>query len=69
MTDYVITGLVKRRATLAGEIEALHERLRGLLADLESLDAQSFNSMPAIRSRASSPRRSDRRKIGRIRGK
>ncbi|MHB1302960.1 MAG: hypothetical protein ACYCZB_05725 [Acidiphilium sp.] len=39
MTDYVITGLVKRRAALTGEIEALHERLRGLLADLESLDA------------------------------
>lgn len=39
MTDYVITGLVKRRATLAGEIEALHERLRILLADLENLDA------------------------------
>lgn len=38
MTDYVLTGLVKRRAELTGEIEALHERLKKLLADLESLD-------------------------------
>jgi hypothetical protein len=39
MTDYVLTGLVKRRAELAGEIEALHAKLSGLLAALENLDA------------------------------
>lgn len=39
MTDYVLTGLVKRRAELAGEIEAVHEKLRGLLAALEHIDA------------------------------
>lgn len=39
MTDYVMTGLVKRRATLAGEIEATYERLRKMVADLEALDA------------------------------
>ena len=38
MTDYVLTGLVKRRAEVAGEIEATHEKLRGTLANLESLD-------------------------------
>jgi hypothetical protein len=26
MTDYVLTGLVKRRAALAGEIEATHNQ-------------------------------------------
>ena len=39
MTDYVLTGLVKRRAEMAGEIEATHDRLRKLVADLEHLDA------------------------------
>jgi hypothetical protein len=39
MTDYVLIGLVKRRAIVTGEIEAIHERLKRLLADLESLDA------------------------------
>lgn len=39
MTDYVVAGLVRRRAELAGEIEATHERLRRLVADLENLDA------------------------------
>jgi hypothetical protein len=39
MTDYVLTGLVKRRRELTGEIEALHIKLSGLLRDLEVLDA------------------------------
>jgi hypothetical protein len=39
MTDYVLTGLVKRRAEIAGEIEHTHERLRQLILDLEHLDA------------------------------
>ena len=39
MTDYVVTGLIKRRAELTGEIERTHESLRKLFADLESLDA------------------------------
>jgi hypothetical protein len=39
MTDYVVTGLVKRRAELAGEIEATHEWLQQMVADLENLDA------------------------------
>jgi hypothetical protein len=35
---HVITALVKRRAELAGEIEATHERLRQMVLDLENLD-------------------------------
>ena len=30
---------MKRRAALAGEIEAMHETIRKMVADLESLDA------------------------------
>jgi hypothetical protein len=39
MIDCVVTGLVKRRAELTGEIERTHENLRGMLADLEALEA------------------------------
>ena len=56
MTDYVITGLVKRRAALTGEIEALHERLRGLLADLEALDATIVQFDPDYRVEAIRPK-------------
>src|SRR5262249_16887274 len=38
MTDYVVTGLVKRRAEIAGKIEHLHEELSKLLADLDAID-------------------------------
>ena len=34
-----MTGLVKRRTELTGEIERTHERLRKMLANLEALDA------------------------------
>lgn len=39
MTDYMVTGLVKKRAELAGELESTHERLRELVNQLEALDA------------------------------
>lgn len=39
MTDYVLQGLIKRRAELAGEIEATHERLRKMIDDLEKIDS------------------------------
>jgi len=39
MTDYVLQGLVKRRAELAGEIEATHASLRKMIDDLEKLDS------------------------------
>lgn len=31
MTDYMVTGLVKKRAELAGELESTHSRLRELV--------------------------------------
>lgn len=39
MTDYMVEGLAKKRAELAGEIERTHERLRSLAANLEHIDA------------------------------
>lgn len=38
MTDYLVNGLVKRRAEIAGQIETLHEQLKKLLANLETID-------------------------------
>src|SRR3954471_19992658 len=38
MTDYMVLGLVKKRAELAGDIERTHERLRQLVNDLEHID-------------------------------
>lgn len=38
MTDYVLTGLVKRRAELSGQIEATHADLRKMVVALEHLD-------------------------------
>ncbi|MFZ0692992.1 MAG: hypothetical protein WAN51_02385 [Alphaproteobacteria bacterium] len=60
MTDYVLTGLVKRRAELTGQIEATHEALSKMLADLESLDATILQFDPkhcveAIRPKAFRP--------------
>ncbi len=56
MTDYVLTGLVKRRAALTGEVEALHTKLKALLADLESLDATILQFDPSHRVEAIKPR-------------
>ena len=56
MTDYVLTGLVKRRAKLTGEIEHTHERLRQMVADLESLDATIMQFDPAHRVEAITPK-------------
>src|ERR1700732_2473117 len=39
MNEFVLNGLVKRRAELAGDIERTHEALRKMVLDLESLDA------------------------------
>jgi hypothetical protein len=60
MTDYVLTGLVKRRAEIAGEIEAGHERLKKLIADLEALDSTILQFDPTydlegIRAKAFRP--------------
>ncbi len=37
MTDYVITGLTKKRAELAGELDALHQRIGCLVRDIEHI--------------------------------
>ena len=60
MTDYVLVGLVKRRAELAGDIENAHEALRKMVHDLEHLDAtiQQFDPnylVEAIRPKAFRP--------------
>jgi hypothetical protein len=39
MTDVVLSGLVKRRAALAGELEAAQAEARRLHADIAALDA------------------------------
>jgi len=39
MTDYVLSGMVKRRAELSGEANALRNRLAQISADLVHLDA------------------------------
>ena len=57
---HVITALVKKRATLEGEIEATHERLRQMVLDLENLDAilrlfDPDSQVEAIRPKAFRP--------------
>src|SRR6266536_140478 len=39
MNTFVVSGLIKRRAELAGDIEQAHEALRKMVLDLENLDA------------------------------
>ena len=56
MTDYVLTGLVKRRAELTGEVEALHAKLSGILRDLETLDATILQFDPTHRVEAIKPK-------------
>jgi hypothetical protein len=38
MNAFVVSGLIKRRAQLAGDIEKIHESLRRMIIDLENLD-------------------------------
>lgn len=38
MTDYMVEGLVKKRAAIAGEMKATQDKLASLAADLETLD-------------------------------
>jgi hypothetical protein len=56
MTDYMITGLVKRRAELAGEIHATHERLGHLVRDLAALDGALAVVAPDMEVEAIRPR-------------
>jgi hypothetical protein len=56
MSELVISGLVKRRAALAGEIEAAHETLRKMVQDLENLDATIVQFDPDFRVEAIKPK-------------
>jgi hypothetical protein len=38
MTDYMVEGLIKRRAAIAGEMKATQVRMAQLAVDLETLD-------------------------------
>ena len=46
MNPFVVSGLVKRRAELAGDIEKAHESLRQMVLDLENLDATILQFEP-----------------------
>ncbi|MDQ4060325.1 MAG: hypothetical protein M3145_04370, partial [Pseudomonadota bacterium] len=56
MHDIVKAGLVKRRAELSGEIEATHERLRKMVADLEAPDATILQFDPSYRVESIRPK-------------
>lgn len=56
MTDYVLTGLVKRRSELAGEIEATHHRLRKMIEDLEKLDSVILQFNPSYQVETIKPK-------------
>src|SRR5262249_44371224 len=53
---HVITALVKRRAELAGQIEATHEALRKMVLDLENLDATIVQFQPDYQCEAIRPK-------------
>ena len=56
MTDYVLTGLVKRRAELTGDIERIHAQLRKAVDDLENLDATIRQFSPDFQVEAIRPK-------------
>src|ERR1700681_1751919 len=56
MNEFVLSGLVKRRAQLAGDIENTHEALRKMVLDLESLDATIVQFDPDFRVETIKPK-------------
>lgn len=56
MTDYVLVGLVKRRAELTGDIERIHAQLRKAVDDLENLDATIRQFAPDFQVEAIRPK-------------
>ena len=48
MSEHVISGLARRRAELAGEIEATHKRLAQMIADLGNIDATILQFDPSF---------------------
>jgi hypothetical protein len=55
-TPLVLAGLIKRRAQLAGDIEAAHVALRGMVQDLENLDATILQFDPGYRVESIRPK-------------
>jgi hypothetical protein len=49
MNAFVLSGLVKRRAELAGDVEKTHEALRKMVLDLENIDATILQFDPDFR--------------------
>jgi hypothetical protein len=73
VNEFVLNGLVKRRAQLAGDIENTHDALRKMVRDLESLDATIVQFDPdykveTIQPKAFRPPKdwSNRRQMSRI---
>jgi hypothetical protein len=56
MNAFVVSGLVKRRAQLAGDIEKAHEALRRMVLDLENLDATILQFDPDFKVEAIKPK-------------
>lgn len=56
MTDYVVEGLMKRRAALAGEMLAAQERMAQLARDLETLDSALKLVAPHLDIQAIAPK-------------
>jgi len=56
MNAFVVSGLVKRRAELAGDIERTHEQLRQMVLDLENLDATILQFEPDFQVEAIRPK-------------
>lgn len=62
--QHVLSGLTKRRAEMAGEIEATHTKLKGLLEALANLDATIVQLIRATPLRASGRKPSGPRRTG-----
>ena len=56
MNAFVVSGLVKRRAELAGDIEKAHESLRRMVLDLENLDATILQFEPGFKVETIQPK-------------
>lgn len=56
MNAFVVSGLIKRRAELAGDIEKAHEALRRMVLDLENLDATILQFEPDFKIETIKPK-------------
>lgn len=56
MNAFVVSGLIKRRAELAGDIEKVHDSLRRMVLDLENLDATILQFEPDFRLETIKPK-------------